>query len=133
MAGQFQTAVAAPPPVVHTPVHVTENAASLLRLRMYNSNSLCLSLLLLVFCRSGSDSRGSAILGPSPNKPVQFTENGVRFAADLVQGQKTGFFLDQRDNRRRMQVRGHQFEGYTLCVNLLAEGTAHFIRSCCSL
>jgi 23S rRNA (cytosine1962-C5)-methyltransferase len=27
-------------------------------------------------------------------------ENGVRYTADLVAGQKTGFFLDQRDNRR---------------------------------
>lgn len=30
---------------------------------------------------------------------VQFQENGLRFAVDPVRGQKTGFFLDQRDNR----------------------------------
>jgi 23S rRNA (cytosine1962-C5)-methyltransferase len=29
-------------------------------------------------------------------------EDGVSYAADLVSGQKTGFFLDQRDNRLRL-------------------------------
>jgi 23S rRNA (cytosine1962-C5)-methyltransferase len=31
--------------------------------------------------------------------PVVLDENGVRFEADLVGGQKTGWFYDQRDNR----------------------------------
>jgi 23S rRNA (cytosine1962-C5)-methyltransferase len=31
-------------------------------------------------------------------------ENGLRFEADVLRGQKTGFFLDQRENRR--EVRG---------------------------
>lgn len=30
---------------------------------------------------------------------VAFEENGVRFEADLVEGQKTGFFFDQAENR----------------------------------
>lgn len=30
---------------------------------------------------------------------VPFLENGLRFSADVIRGQKTGFFLDQRDNR----------------------------------
>jgi 23S rRNA (cytosine1962-C5)-methyltransferase len=30
-------------------------------------------------------------------------ENGLRFTADLVLGQKTGFFLDQRENRARVE------------------------------
>lgn len=33
---------------------------------------------------------------------AQIQENGVFYAADLVSGQKTGFFLDQRDNRLRL-------------------------------
>lgn len=33
------------------------------------------------------------------DSPVEFLENGIRFRADLLHGQKTGFFLDQRDNR----------------------------------
>ncbi len=34
---------------------------------------------------------------------VRFLENGLRFFADLASGQKTGFFLDQRDNRSRLR------------------------------
>ena len=33
---------------------------------------------------------------------VTFLETGLRFEADVVRGQKTGFFLDQRENRRRV-------------------------------
>jgi len=36
-------------------------------------------------------------------RPVEFFENGLRFEADVVRGQKTGFFLDQRENRREVQ------------------------------
>ncbi len=32
--------------------------------------------------------------------PVTIEQDGHRFLVDLVEGQKTGFFLDQRDNRR---------------------------------
>ena len=32
-------------------------------------------------------------------EPVELAENGVRFLADLREGQKTGWFFDQRDNR----------------------------------
>ncbi len=40
------------------------------------------------------------LCGEAPVEPVSFLENGVRFTADVLRGQKTGFFLDQRDNRR---------------------------------
>jgi len=33
-------------------------------------------------------------------EPIELVENGVRFLADLATGQKTGWFYDQRDNRR---------------------------------
>ena len=36
--------------------------------------------------------------------PVIFSENGVRFEADVLRGQKTGFFLDQRENRREVET-----------------------------
>ncbi len=41
-----------------------------------------------------------ALLGPLPNAPVMFRENGLNVEAAVVAGQKTGYFLDQRDNRR---------------------------------
>jgi len=34
--------------------------------------------------------------------PVELVENGCRFVADLADGQKTGWFFDQRDNRAFM-------------------------------
>ena len=36
--------------------------------------------------------------------PVVFSETGLHFEADVRHGQKTGFFLDQRDNRRRVEA-----------------------------
>ena len=34
-----------------------------------------------------------------PTEEIEVLENGLRFAVDVVHGQKTGLFLDQRDNR----------------------------------
>lgn len=42
---------------------------------------------------------GTALAGVAPSAPVRFLENGLTFEADVVRGQKTGHFLDQRDNR----------------------------------
>ncbi len=42
---------------------------------------------------------GQVLSGARPEGPVPFLEHGLAFAADVVQGQKTGHFLDQRDNR----------------------------------
>lgn len=46
---------------------------------------------------------GQTILGPVPPGPVTFLESGLLFEADVLHGQKTGFFLDQRENRRRVE------------------------------
>lgn len=46
---------------------------------------------------------GQILYGDSLAGPVLFRENGLWFEADLVRGQKTGFFLDQRDNRARVE------------------------------
>ncbi|WP_193212062.1 class I SAM-dependent rRNA methyltransferase [Luteolibacter marinus] len=35
---------------------------------------------------------------------VVFRENGIRFESAVLRGQKTGFFLDQRDNRARVEA-----------------------------
>lgn len=53
-----------------------------------------------VILRSRERGRAGQILeGPPQQTPVRFLENGLHFTADVMQGQKTGFFLDQRDNR----------------------------------
>jgi len=36
--------------------------------------------------------------------PVIVKENGVKFKVDFIEGQKTGFFLDQRDNRQLLRT-----------------------------
>jgi len=42
---------------------------------------------------------GQILSGSTPDARVIFLENGIRFEADVLRGQKTGFFLDQRENR----------------------------------
>lgn len=46
---------------------------------------------------------GMVIAGVMIEGPLVFLENGLRFEADPIHGQKTGFFLDQRDNRARVE------------------------------
>ncbi len=43
--------------------------------------------------------QGALLAGPPPPDTVEVREHGVRFAVDVVHGQKTGSFLDQRENR----------------------------------
>jgi 23S rRNA (cytosine1962-C5)-methyltransferase len=46
----------------------------------------------------------SRIEDPKPEADlVDFTEHGLRFLADVAGGQKTGFYLDQRENRGRLR------------------------------
>lgn len=54
--------------------------------------------------RPGRTETATAIVGALPTGPVDFIEGGLRFQADLVHGQKTGHFLDQRDNRLRVRT-----------------------------
>lgn len=46
---------------------------------------------------------GQLLLGELPTEPLTYSENGLRFEVDLIRGQKTGSFLDQRDNRARIE------------------------------
>ena len=46
---------------------------------------------------------GDVLTGLPPEGPVHFTENGLVFQADVVAGQKTGFYFDQRENRQRVK------------------------------
>jgi len=61
-----------------------------------------------VFERSDADSRrleglepaAGPLWGDHPPERIEIREQGFRFLVDVVRGQKTGFFLDQRANRR---------------------------------
>ncbi|MCC1483684.1 class I SAM-dependent rRNA methyltransferase [Winogradskyella immobilis] len=45
---------------------------------------------------------GEVIYGTLDNEVVEFVEHGVHFSANVIKGHKTGYFLDHRDNRRRV-------------------------------
>ncbi|HNW59165.1 MAG TPA: class I SAM-dependent rRNA methyltransferase [bacterium] len=49
--------------------------------------------------REGLDTRSGMLWGEPPPQQLEIRENGLRFQVDLIEGQKTGFFIDQRDNR----------------------------------
>ena len=48
-------------------------------------------------------SRVKGFIGAEFDTNVEITENGVRYMVDIVNGQKTGFFLDQKYNRLAIQ------------------------------
>jgi 23S rRNA (cytosine1962-C5)-methyltransferase len=47
---------------------------------------------------------GDARIEAHPLRHQRFLESGLWFEADLARGQKTGFFLDQRENRRQVEL-----------------------------
>jgi 23S rRNA (cytosine1962-C5)-methyltransferase len=50
----------------------------------------------------GEPPRLDTLRGPPPPDMIVVRERGVPFVVDLARGQKTGAFLDQRDNRARV-------------------------------
>lgn len=70
--------------------------------------------------------------GEAPGGPIEVEEHGLHFLVDLVHGQKTGFYTDQRSNRRRVAAycRGRRVLNafaYTgaFGVHALAAGAVH--------
>jgi len=45
---------------------------------------------------------GVSVLSGTPAQTVEVDEFGVRYAVDVCSGQKTGLFLDQKENRERL-------------------------------
>lgn len=54
----------------------------------------------------GLEIRDQVLRGEPPEGPVLLPDGDLRFQADLRAGQKTGFYLDQRENRRRVAAWG---------------------------
>jgi len=44
------------------------------------------------------------IAGTAADGPLRIVENGIQYEVDVAAGQKTGFYLDQRDNRARVRT-----------------------------
>ncbi|HVJ84009.1 MAG TPA: class I SAM-dependent rRNA methyltransferase [Caulifigura sp.] len=55
----------------------------------------------------GLEIRDGLLDGEAPPRPILIEENGLQFAVDVVEGQKTGYFFDQRDNRRAAAAYAH--------------------------
>ena len=47
----------------------------------------------------GMEVRDGVLWGEAPGEPVVIFDRGMRYRVDLAEGQKTGFYLDQRENR----------------------------------
>ncbi len=63
------------------------------------------------------------IQGPPPSETVEILENGLRFSVDVREGHKSGFYLDQRENRaglRRIVERLHRVQGPPSLLNVFA-------------
>jgi 23S rRNA (cytosine1962-C5)-methyltransferase len=50
----------------------------------------------------GLPARSGALCGGLPAAGVHIREHGLRYGVDVAEGHKTGFYLDQRDNRKRI-------------------------------
>jgi len=48
----------------------------------------------------GLELQDGPLRGTLPDRPIAIEEDGLRFLVHVAEGQKTGFYLDQRDNRR---------------------------------
>ena len=57
-----------------------------------------------VRAEEGIDGRRGVLTGEEPPPRVAIEEYGVRFLVDVLHGQKTGFFLDQRESRVRVRA-----------------------------
>jgi 23S rRNA (cytosine1962-C5)-methyltransferase len=75
----------------------------------------------------GLEEKRGILLGDTP-RTVEIVEDGLRFFVDPLSGQKTGFFLDQRDNRIAAARHAH---GRALdCFSNTGAFALHFARKC---
>ncbi|NCC23947.1 MAG: 23S rRNA (cytosine(1962)-C(5))-methyltransferase RlmI [Deltaproteobacteria bacterium] len=52
--------------------------------------------------KEGLQPRAGLLAGAEPPARIEIVENGLRFLVDVRKGHKTGFYLDQRENRAAM-------------------------------
>ena len=70
----------------------------------------------------------TGFLSPPFDTKIEITENGIRFIVDLENGQKTGYFLDQQDNRRAIRhiVKGADVLGVFTYTGTFEIHAAHY-------
>jgi 23S rRNA (cytosine1962-C5)-methyltransferase len=52
--------------------------------------------------KEGIDTQPGLLRGSEPTEQIEITENGIQFRIGLASGQKTGFYADQRENRKHI-------------------------------
>lgn len=79
----------------------------------------------------GMEASSGVLWGEAPPDFIQVMENGIQYEVNIAEGQKSGFYCDQRDNRKKVaaHVKGKKVldcfcysGGFTL--NALAAGAA---------
>jgi len=55
--------------------------------------------------KEGLEQMKGILTGEKPPELIEIDENGFKFWVDIINGQKTGFYLDQRENR--MLIKNH--------------------------
>ena len=71
---------------------------------VFSPDHLVLRMSRNVAERAGDFGIAEGFRGEVGEETVVFSENGIRFESAVLHGQKTGFFLDQRDNRARVEL-----------------------------
>lgn len=83
-----------------TGIHLARTTIAQALKNIYNGGLQCIyykSASTLVTSLPVNEPLDTVLYGHSKEEEVE--ENGIRFSPDIIKGQKTGFFLDQRDNR----------------------------------
>lgn len=71
-------------------------------LEVFNPNAIYLRNDVYVRELEGLEQEKGFWYGDGPTQ-IEIEENGVRYLVDIAEGQKTGFFFDQRENRAAIQ------------------------------
>ncbi len=54
--------------------------------------------------KEGLSAASGVLLGVEPPDQVEIEEHGLRYLVEIKRGHKTGFYLDQRENRQKVQA-----------------------------
>jgi 23S rRNA (cytosine1962-C5)-methyltransferase len=73
--------------------------------------------------------KGTLVHGEEPPATIEVKEHGVPFVVDLARGQKTGAFLDQRENRKRVEDIVRSMTGSRRVLNLFSYAGGFSLRA----
>jgi 23S rRNA (cytosine1962-C5)-methyltransferase len=105
--------------------HVESIKASLLKVKTASIHTIYNKSRSTLPDKPGAGQRSGFLLGEASRGEV--LENGYRFRVDWTEGQKTGFFIDQRENRKLLGERARDRKvlnmfGYTGGFSVYAMG-----------